>query len=174
MNAADWLIAGEYTILSHGPRGNFRAVEIAPVGRKRGNIALQAPPPELFRNAILLRDLVLEVVRLAEGIAPIHVTSWYRDEAYNKAVGGAPGSIHMTCGAADIMKSGWHPLRLALWLHHRHPSADKLGIGYYRPASGRSGFVHVDIRGFMEPSRLNQRFGDTPGWWQQSYESAPK
>ena len=61
---------------------------------------------------------------------------------YNKKIGGVPWSMHLTCGAADIVKVGYTPSQVADMLE-AHPLADKLGIGRYNT------FTHVDIRGWL-------------------------
>lgn len=160
MTRDEFLLAGGFFLEAHGVQ-NFRAYEVANVGRLangRGP-ALLAPPPELMPNALRLIEDVLEWVRWYRGPAPVHVSSWYRDPAYNAAVGGASQSLHMTCGAADINKTGWSPLKLARTIHHDHPHSDKLGIGCYRT------FVHVDVRGWLG-RRAPARWGPVGNWWE--------
>ena len=59
------------------------------------------PTEEHKRNLTRLVDCVLDRVR-AEWGSPIIVTSGYRCEALNKAVGGVTSSYHMRGMAADI------------------------------------------------------------------------
>lgn len=162
MTRAEWLVCGQYLLDAHGVE-NFRAYEVADVGRRRGTVVLQAPPASLVLNAVTLYEEVLGWIRNELGApAPVHVTSWYRDPDYNAAVGGASGSVHMTCAAADINKSGWTPRDLALAIHNEHPDSTRLGIGLYRT------FVHVDVRGFIgrsAPARWPGS-GIEAGWWQ--------
>jgi len=141
MSRADWLQAAEFFLAAHGPY-HFRAYEIADVGRMEGDATLTAPEPHLLLTALKLID-VLEWLRWYEDIAPVHVTSWYRGPAYNAAVGGSVGSMHLTCGAADVTKDGWEPEQVARALDRYYPQAEKLGIGKYDT------FTHVDIRGML-------------------------
>lgn len=76
----------------------------------------------------------LDKLRAAYG-APLKVTSGYRCEAHNQAVGGAPKSQHVLGNAADV--SGY--------------DLDKLyelaQIYFMAVGDGRKkGFVHVDLR----------------------------
>lgn len=164
MNRVEWLTCGQYFLDAHQVM-HFRAYEIADVGRQAGAVSLNAPPADLLPNALKLIEKVLGWIRWKDGSSAILVNSWYRDEAYNRAVGGAARSLHLTCGAADINKRGWSAERLALTLHREHPDRDKLGIGLYPT------FVHVDIRGFLgrrAPARWAGGVGVDRGWWRAS------
>ena len=90
---------------------------------------------DLVTRLQLLRD------RLSEERGedtPIHITSGYRCEAHNAAVGGAKASYHMciVAGAADIVVPGVEPKVVA----RTAESVGFLGVGLY------DGFVHVDER----------------------------
>ncbi|HCO13075.1 MAG TPA: hypothetical protein DIT46_02745 [Gemmatimonadetes bacterium] len=137
---ADWVEACNSEFLAQRVH-NFSALEVADVGRRAGDRELQAPTLDLLENAIMLID-VLQYIR-DEGVrSPVLINSWYRDEEYNKKIGGVPWSMHLTCGAADIVKVGYTPSQVADMLE-AHPLADKLGIGRYNT------FTHVDIRGWL-------------------------
>ena len=130
---------------------NFNALEVCDVGRKYCGVQLSAPPLELLHNAIKLID-ILAWVRSAGGVAPVLINSWYRDREYNEAIGGVSHSMHMTLGAADIVKIGTSPAEVAD-LIDTHPQADMLGLGRYNT------FTHVDIRGMIgraAPARWNR------------------
>lgn len=162
MTRAEWLVCGQYLLDAHGVE-NFRAYEVADVGRRRGNVTLDAPPASLVLNAVILWEEVLDWVRNDLGDpAAVHVNSWYRDPDYNAAVGGASRSVHMTCAAADINKSGMTPGELARAIHDQHPDSDQLGIGLYNT------FVHVDVRGFIDRSAPARwpRGGPLAFWWE--------
>jgi len=59
-------------------------------------------PEEFYDNVQELMDN-LEVIREHfEGLYPIRINSGYRTPAYNKSVGGAKNSQHLTASAADI------------------------------------------------------------------------
>lgn len=67
------------------------------------------PSPNAIANIKALCEEVLEPARVEYGKAMI-ISSGYRSEQLNKAVGGAKNSQHMTGGAADIVCS--EPRRL--------------------------------------------------------------
>ncbi|PHP87228.1 peptidase M15 [Burkholderia sp. AU18528] len=50
---------------------------------------------------------VLEQVRVMLGSKPIRITSGYRNQVVNRAVGGVPNSDHLTGRAADFQCSGF-------------------------------------------------------------------
>ena len=73
--------------------------------------------------------------------APVTITSGYRCEKHNKAVGGAAGSRHTKGQAADIMVRGVKPAAVAAYAE----SIGIKGIGLYETT--RDGyFVHIDTR----------------------------
>jgi len=148
MTKDDWLEVCGKCLADHGTT-NFSALEICDVGRKsRGDVVLTAPPLELLENAYKLID-VLEWLRAEDGTASVLVNSFYRDPEYNAAIGGVSHSMHLTLGAADIVKVGRSPSEVADMLEGHHQS--KLyGIGRYKT------FTHLDVRGMigrMSPAR---------------------
>ena len=60
----------------------------------------------------------------------------------NAVIGGAPNSLHMTLGAADVVKVGRTPAEVADLLED-YPEKNLLGVGRYRT------FTHVDVRGMI-------------------------
>jgi uncharacterized protein YcbK (DUF882 family) len=78
------------------------------------------------------------------------VSSGYRCLKHNKAVGGAPGSIHLTGLAADITVKGMTSEQLFEFfsgLDHTKagktkPVTDFTGVGLYKDSMA---FTHVDI-----------------------------
>lgn len=150
MDRATWDRTAPAALLRAGIT-RFSASEIAPVGRlAHGDTgpALQAPGMEELDNAIALARL-LERIRARLG-KPMSVNSWYRDPAYNRAVGGAARSIHLTGGAADVQVAGVSPRDVAQAVYEDEDAA-RTGVGVYRS------FTHIDIRG-----RLGRR---APARW---------
>ena len=126
---------------------HFHPLEIADVGREAPEtsphkfLRLKAPPTYLISNAILLCRVLLDL-RSARRPMPVLVNSWYRDSAYNRRIGGVIRSMHMTCGAADVVKAGFTPSEVADMLEN-HPDSDQFGIGRYKT------FTHLDVRGMI-------------------------
>jgi len=101
-------------------------------------------PDELYDNALKTCEM-LERIRFHLN-APVIVTSGYRCEALNKAIGSKPGSDHTLALAADIKapKAG-SPSKVAKELA---AVIDVLGIGqlileFPTPAGG--GWCHVSV-----------------------------
>lgn len=78
---------------------NFTLEELC-ITQQRGLI--NVPPPEVERNLATLATL-LERARFLLEDRPIIVSSGYRSEAVNRAVGGAKDSAHMKGYAADFI-----------------------------------------------------------------------
>ena len=96
------------------------------------------PPSELYPNILAVAKIWDEIRRRIG--QPLYVNSCYRNEAYNKAVGGVRNSQHLDANAADVsgvspklMQRTARALRKEGWF--------KGGIGLY------SSFCHVDVRG---------------------------
>lgn len=85
---------------------------------------------------------VLETIRVHFNV-PVTVSSGYRTEARNKAVGGSTYSQHKYGLAADICVAGVAPAKVAAYAETL--LEDSGGIGVY------SDFVHIDVR--VEKSR---------------------
>jgi uncharacterized protein YcbK (DUF882 family) len=80
---------------------------------------------------------VLELVRHNFGSSVV-VTSSYRCEKHNKAVGGAKRSQHRLGTAADIQVEGVEPSEVYKFLNEVFP--DSYGLGSYNT------FTHIDVR----------------------------
>lgn len=97
-------------------------------------------PEEYLDNVQRLAEL-LEVIRAKIGARPIRVISGYRSPKYNKKIGGARHSRHMTAEAGDLQARGMTPD--ALYAAIRELIEEGLhvgGLGRYR------NFIHVDVR----------------------------
>jgi zinc D-Ala-D-Ala carboxypeptidase len=98
------------------------------------------PAPELLPRLILLAEL-LERIRTTLGV-PVMVTSGYRCQQLNRAVGGVTSSDHTQGYAADIVAPGFGaPAQVAAKLA---PLVGELGIGQLilEGTKGKS-WVHV-------------------------------
>jgi len=140
MTRGEWVDVCDSRLRAAGIN-NFTALEVCDVGREYCGVQLSPPTLDLIYNAIKLID-ILAWVRSADGVAPVLINSWYRDREYNEAIGGVSHSMHMTLGAADIVKVGWTPSDVADLLED-HRAKTLLGIGRYKS------FTHVDIRGMI-------------------------
>lgn len=120
---------------------HFHPLEICDVGREAHGTALLAPRPYLIPNAILLCRVLCDL-RSTRRPMPVRINSWYRDSSYNHRIGGVVRSMHMTCGAADVVKAGFTPSEVADMLED-HPDSGQFGIGRYKS------FTHIDIRGMI-------------------------
>ena len=122
MTRSDWATLCDARLEASGIN-NFNALEICDVGRECSGVTLSAPPLELLSNAVKLIS-VLQWVRRADGVAPVS------------------NSMHLTLGAADIVKVGWEPSDVADLIDDS-PWKRQLGLGRY------NSFTHVDIRGMI-------------------------
>jgi uncharacterized protein YcbK (DUF882 family) len=89
---------------------------------------------ELAKNLQVLRDEVKK---------PIKITSGYRDPSFNKKIGGATQSRHITGQAADLKIEGYTPKQVASIIE-KLIAAGKMkqgGLGIY------STWIHYDVRG---------------------------
>ena len=121
---------------------HFSADELIAQGNRTRNGEANSLPPSSMWPAMVRTLWVADMARSALGF-PITITSAFRNEAYNRQVGGASRSAHLRNAALDLIPAGgkidelWRAL-LAL----RQGGAFKGGLGYY---AGR--FIHVDTRG---------------------------
>ena len=99
------------------------------------------PPRELWPNVVPLAR-VLDALRAKLG-SSIVLTSVYRNEGHNAAVGGVQGSQHSRFCAADFQAATGNPQQwVAILRQLRNDSMFQGGIGLY------ANFVHVDTRGW--------------------------
>lgn len=143
----------------HGIR-NFRGYECCDVGRTKvrdGELARLVPPSRDLWDNILPTLQIQEWLRDQTGVS-IDVSSCFRSERYNWAVGGAPLSCHKFFNAQDSLPRGWSPLAAAVRLLE-HPDVHRLGIGLYAT------FVHLDTRGLIGRA-APARWGKPDKWWE--------
>lgn len=100
-----------------------------------------AVPPELYSNVLeLAKNLQILRDQLEK---PIKIMSGYRHIEYNKKIGGATKSQHLTAKAADIKVKGVSPEKMAsiISVAMENGAIKKGGLGKYPT------FTHYDIRG---------------------------
>jgi uncharacterized protein YcbK (DUF882 family) len=101
------------------------------------------PVPKVYYNNVQELTNNLQVLRDYLGV-PVEITgSGYRTPSWNKNVGGAKNSQHLTASAADINAKGYTPIKLAAVIEKliKEGKMKQGGLGIY------AGFVHYDIRG---------------------------
>jgi uncharacterized protein YcbK (DUF882 family) len=88
---------------------------------------------ELAKNLQVLRDEVKK---------PIKITSGFRDPSFNKKIGGATQSRHITGQAADLKIEGYTPKQVAAIIEKLIASGKMKqgGLGIYKT------WIHYDIR----------------------------
>jgi len=99
------------------------------------------PVPQRYMLNVTMLARQLQVLR-DELDEPVHINSAYRHADYNKRIGGAPESQHLTASAADITVKSKTPKQLKAIVERliKQKRVHFGGIGLY------SGFLHVDIR----------------------------
>jgi hypothetical protein len=116
----------------------FDADEVFFRGARDARLQLNTDPPRSLWPSLLAVTRVADEARHRLG-KPLRINSAYRNAAYNRAIGGAPASIHMRGGALDLSGS---PVTLRRILREmRDEGLFKGGIGRYPT------FTHVDVRG---------------------------
>jgi uncharacterized protein YcbK (DUF882 family) len=98
--------------------------------------------PEKYISNVNKLAYNLQVLR-DELKKPIHINSGYRHPAYNKRIGGAKFSQHLTASASDIVVRDITPKKLARTILKliKQGKMNEGGVGLY------NGFVHYDVRG---------------------------
>lgn len=94
-------------------------------------------------DTILIDDSLVELLQLIRDdvCEPLTITSGYRTESHNKAVGGASASLHTKGQAADI-KSKVYPSFVIAYSAYRQ-GAKGIECRFYNSASD---YVHIDTR----------------------------
>ena len=131
---------------------NFRGRELTPYwSRTRGGVKNSIPPEALWMN-IIPTLVVLQEFRTQYG-SPISLIGTYRSPEYNRAVGGAGGSLHMQFLVIDFQCEEGTAMEWARLLRSFRGQRFQIsgmhgkftftgGIGTYRADN----FVHIDCR----------------------------
>lgn len=115
--------------------GNFTWAEATKNGSR-------VPVSEEVVNGIIRIANTMEEVREYLGGLPLSITSWYRDPASNRRVGGASRSRHLAGDAVDFFHPTLSPATVQAQLDP-----------WYGPRGGlastnKRGFSHIDGRGY--------------------------
>ena len=102
------------------------------------------PTVEVVSNLRALCRNVLEPTRVSFG-APIYITSGYRCQALNKAVGGKPTSQHLRGEAADLQVQGVKNLRKLYNAIKSHGVFDQL---LYETNKSGAKWIHVSYTSY--------------------------
>lgn len=119
----------------------FTAEEVFFKGGSDSRLKLNSHPPKELWPKIIPTLKVLDQLR--QKVGRLKITSGYRNQAYNRAIGGEKNSYHQHFIACDVI-----PLDagvVTLWKaasELRKQGGFKGGLGRY------SSFVHVDTRGY--------------------------
>lgn len=100
------------------------------------------PTATARNNLRRLCEDALDPIRRAVG-GPVRITSGYRSDALNKAIGGSKSSAHVHGLAADIKADGLTAEELARIVHATVEDLDQ--VIWYAPERG--GHVHVGLAG---------------------------
>lgn len=100
-----------------------------------------AYPLEWRKSQAVLLSRLFEVIRREAGNKPITVLSAYRTFDWNKKIGGAPNSQHLSGRALDLRPPDGHSVQSFFDLIRLLPKSNGLrGLGLYKT------FIHIDIR----------------------------
>ncbi len=97
--------------------------------------------PESIALEVVLTATWAEQVRAALDGRPMYVASWYRCAAYNRTIGGAPDSQHLTGRAIDFSQKGRAPTEVQQLILDR-----RLWPHPVRGLERDPGHTHVDRR----------------------------
>lgn len=116
---------------------HFSADEVFYLGASNSHLKCNSIPPEAIWSNIIPTLYAADAIRERLGV-PIKILSAYRNEAYNKAVGGAKNSMHTRFMALDITAKIPIPELTRIAKQVRDEKIFSGGIGVY------TGFVHID------------------------------
>lgn len=130
---------------------HFKGREFTPYWSRTKNGAKNSIPHESLWPNIAQTLIVADEVR-HKLAAPMKVTSSYRNPAYNRAVGGAPASLHLRFNALDLSCADpGKAAAIADSLRGKLFGSPTSGGGTFTFAGGigtYSTFVHIDTRGY--------------------------
>ena len=119
---------------------HFSPSEVLTLGAAHASNGLNTLPPLSIVQQIMPTLVIVDQLR--EHLqSPVTILSGYRSAAYNKAVGGSRGSMHMQFRALDIQAK--HHTAARVWSILRRWRSEGLwkgGLGKYAT------FVHIDDR----------------------------
>lgn len=101
------------------------------------------PVPSSMRHDAQRHAFNLERFRHQIGDRPLPVLSWYRDPAYNRAIGGATASKHMLAIATDFTTQLVNAIGRSRFFSIANRVFSNGGVGDYP-----SGSAHLDSRGY--------------------------
>lgn len=103
------------------------------------------PTPEAFAALEALCIVLLEPIRENFGRS-VRVSSGYRCDALNRAIGGKPYSQHKKGEAVDFEVDGVDNLTAAKWVSTCVPTFDQLILEHYTSGDPESGWIHLSYR----------------------------
>lgn len=112
------------------------------------------PTPEVVDNLRSLTCTFLQPLRSRIG-KPVQISSGFRCEKLNKAVGGAEDSDHKDGNAADFEVWGMSNLELARLIVSMELPYDSLILEHHSPEEGpNSGWIHASHRAIIQRRRV--------------------
>jgi len=102
------------------------------------------PTDEHLDNAVALFKHVVQPVR--ENFGPTIITSGYRSDALNAAIGGSTTSQHSKGQAVDLEVMGVSTAEVCEWIA-ANTDFDQLILEFFEPGDTNSGWVHVSYAG---------------------------
>ena len=115
----------------------FSAKEVFYLGDSTSYLTCNAIPAQSLWPNIIPTLYAADAIRERLGV-PIQILSAYRNEAYNKAIGGARHSLHTLFMALDLTAKVSIPDLVKIAKDVRNKKIFTGGIGTY------AGFVHID------------------------------
>lgn len=119
---------------------HFTPAEVLTLGSQHEENGLNQLPPLKIVHAIMPTLALAEALRRKIN-QPVIIISGFRSAGYNKAIGGAKGSLHLQFRALDIRSPKVTPDTLhSILIQWRKAGQWRGGLGLY------PSFVHIDDR----------------------------